>query len=193
MSPRTSGRIVGALFLSAFVFYGGGSALGPVPGGVALIFLNSVAVIGIGLLVRSRLAPDAPRIAELYLWGRSAEAVLLAAGVWFLLAERQNGVDLMYATAMVALAAASVPLFPVLARLGWIPQWFSLWAVIGYLLLAAGAVLEFVAPGVGIFLAVPGGLFEIAFGLLLLRAGFPARSIPDAASVSAPESASAQP
>jgi hypothetical protein len=177
MSPRTSGRIVGALFLSAFVFYGGGSALGPVPGGIALIFLNSIAVIGIGLLVRARLATDAPRIAEVYLWGRAAEAVLLAAGVWFLLAERQNGVDLMYAAAMVALAAASVPLFPALARLGWIPRWFSLWAVLGYLLLAAGAVLEFAAPGVGLF----------------LRAGFPARSASDAASVSAPESASAQP
>lgn len=193
MSPRTSGRIVGGLFLSAFVFYGGGVALGPVPGGVALIFLNSIAVIGIGLLVRARLAPDAPRIAEVYLWGRAVEAVLLAAGVWFMLAERQNGVDLLYAAAMLALAAVSVPLFPTLTRLGWIPRWFSLWAVLGYLLLALGAVLDYVEPGVGLVLAVPGGLFEIAFGILLLRAGFPDRSVPEGASVSAPNSASAQP
>lgn len=174
MNYRTSGRIVGALFLAAFLLYGGGSALGATPGGIVLIFLNSIAVVVIGVLMRGRFVLDAPRPAEGYLWGRSVEAAVLAAGVWFVLADRQVGVEILYAAAMVALAAGSVPLFLALGRIGLFPLWFSRWAVAGYLLLALGAVLEFVWPGVGLPLAVPGGLFEIGFGILLLRAGFPA-------------------
>jgi hypothetical protein len=174
MNHRTAGRIVGALFLAAFLFYGIGSALGASPVGIALIILNSMAVIVIGILMRARFAPDAPRAAEGYLWGRTIEAALLGAGIWFLLTEREIAVDLLYAAAMVALAAGSVPLFLALTRLGLIPRWFGRWAVIGYVLLALGAVLEFVQPGIGIALAIPGGLFEIGFAILLLRVGFPA-------------------
>jgi hypothetical protein len=43
MNHRTAGRIVGALFLAAFLFYGIGSALGASPVGIALIILNSMA------------------------------------------------------------------------------------------------------------------------------------------------------
>jgi hypothetical protein len=174
MNHRTSGRIAGALFLAAFLLYGGGSALGATPGGIALILLNSAAVVVIGILMRARFVLEAPRPAEGYLWGRAVEAALLAAGLWFLLAERAIGVEILYAAAMVALAAGSVPLFLALGRLGLIPLWFSRWAVAGYLLLALGAVLEFVWAGSGIALAIPGGLFEIGFGIVLLRAGFPA-------------------
>ena len=67
MTTRTAGRIVGALFLSAFFLYGGGSfliasttdsaplpdnaaSLGQLSAGATLLLLNSVAVGTIGAL-----------------------------------------------------------------------------------------------------------------------------------------------
>jgi hypothetical protein len=44
MSNRTTGRIVGALFLAAFARYGAGSALVDVPAGLPLMLLNPVVV-----------------------------------------------------------------------------------------------------------------------------------------------------
>lgn len=173
MTPRTAGRIVGALFLAAFVFYGVGTALGPAAAGVALILLNSIGVALIGWLMRARLAPEAPRVAEAYLHARTLEAVLLAAGVWFLLADRPEVNDLLYAAAMIALAAGSVPMLLVIARLRWIPKWFAIWGIAGYALLGGGVLLDYAVPGAGLFLLAPGGLFELAFGILLLRKGFP--------------------
>lgn len=182
MTPLIAGRITGSLFLAAFVLYGGGSALGAVPGGIALIFLNSIAVAAIGFLVQARLRPDAPGAAEGYFWARQAEAVLLAAGVWFLLADRPDTNALLYAAAMCALAVGSIPMLLALKRLQWFPSWFTVWGAIGYALLGIGAVMDFAVPGSGIFFSIPGGLFEIAFGVLLIRAGFPAQAESPAAS-----------
>lgn len=176
MTPLLAGRVTGALFLAAFLCYGGGTALGAVPGGIALIFLNSIAVAAIGFLVRARLRTEAPKTAEAYLWARGTEAVLLAAGVWFLLADRPETNALLYAAAMIALAAGSVPMLLALRRLAWFPAWFTAWGVIGYALLGIGAVADYLVPGTGLFFAMPGGLFEVVFAIVLLRAGFPART-----------------
>ena len=52
----------------------------------------------------------------------------------------------------------------------------SLWISIGmagYVVLAAGALLELTTGrGVAVVAAIPGGLFEIAVGVHLLRRGF---------------------
>jgi hypothetical protein len=182
MTLRTSGRTAGALFLAAFVLYGVGTALGPTPFGITLILLNSVAVVIIGLLIRRWLRPDDPRVAEGYLWARVAEGVLLAVGACFLAADRSEVNDLLYAAAMIALAAGSIPMLLALARLGLIPRWFAYWGAIGYALTAIGVILDFPLPAVGILFLVPGGLFEVAFGLLLVFAGFPTQPDPAAAS-----------
>ena len=42
----------------------------------------------------------------------------------------------------------------------------------GYAVLAAGALLELAGLAVGLVLATPGGLFEVALGLILLARGF---------------------
>lgn len=95
-SLRTTGRLVGALFVSAFLLYGGGqylilSAVGEdvaVPvnassltllcAGSVLLLLNSTAVITIGVLAFRVLRRDYRGIATLYLGTRGVEAVLLA-------------------------------------------------------------------------------------------------------------------
>ncbi|TDQ47207.1 DUF4386 family protein [Actinorugispora endophytica] len=177
MSHRAAGRLTGALFLAAFVFYGGGSALADRPVGIGLMLLNSVAVAAIGGLAFRALREPAPRTARLYLAVRAAEAVLLALGVALLGSGAAAANDIAYATAMFVLGAGSVPFCLALGRHRWVPGWFAWWGAAGYALLGLGAVVEFALPGAGIALAAPGGLFEVAFGLFLLGRGFPAPAV----------------
>ena len=96
MTTKKAGRIVGALFLSAFFLYGGGSFLvasttgsaTPLPGnaaslvqlsaGATLLLLNSVAVATIGTLAFRVVRRRHQRTANVYLATRTAEALLLA-------------------------------------------------------------------------------------------------------------------
>ncbi|MCH7232732.1 DUF4386 domain-containing protein [Glycomyces sp. L485] len=173
MSSLLAGRTVGAQFLSAFLLYGGGSAMADQPIGIGLILLNSIAVAAIGALMLGPLRPLAPRVARAYLGVRIAEAVLLGTGAFLLASGDSEGNDVLYGAAMLILAVGSIPLCLALAEHRWAPKWLCLWGVAGYALLGLGAILEFMVPGAGVVLSVPGGLFEIAFGLLLLRQGFP--------------------
>jgi hypothetical protein len=103
MTTRTTGRIVGALFLLAFVVYGGGSTLvesgSGVPAvvsdiadnqlqisaGVLMILLNSAVVASIGILAFPVLRQHHAISAYAYLITRTFEAVMLAVGAVFLL------------------------------------------------------------------------------------------------------------
>lgn len=93
-STKTVGRVVGGLFISGFLFYGGGSFLTnaatggatPLPEnasstaqlsvGAALMLANSVAVVAIGALVFRVLRGR--RTASSYLATRGVEGILLA-------------------------------------------------------------------------------------------------------------------
>ncbi len=166
-----AGRLTGILFLSAFVLYGAGSALAPGALGSALVLANSAAVVTIGVLCARALRPDAPAAARTYVVARGVEALLLVVGLWLVVTGRA-GDDIAYAGAMVALALGSLPFCRAVAN-RWVPRWFAVWGAVGYVLMAAGAVADLLATGPGIYLAVPGGLFEIAFGVLLVVRGFP--------------------
>ncbi|MGH3500516.1 MAG: DUF4386 domain-containing protein, partial [Nocardioidaceae bacterium] len=103
MSTTTTGRIVGALFLFAFVVYLAGGALVDSATGTAdvlsevadnktqvgvgalLMLANSAAVVGIGVLVFPILRRHDEVSAHAYLVTRVFEAVVLAVGVLFLL------------------------------------------------------------------------------------------------------------
>ncbi|MBW4701775.1 DUF4386 domain-containing protein [Micromonospora sp. RL09-050-HVF-A] len=172
MSLRVAGRWAGAFFLAAFVAYGAGSALAGHPAGVVLVLANSVLVAAIGALAFRALRRVHPGAAWVYLVARGAEAFLLAAGI--VLRDRfgDGAGDLAYQLAMLALGLGSVPFCLTLARRHWLPRWLALWGTVGYALLAVGAAAELAGVAVGVALAVPGGLFEILFGLRLLTRGF---------------------
>lgn len=175
MSHRSAGRIAGILFLSAFVLYGVGNALSAQPVGLALMLLNSAAVATIGAVTfRPLQAAAAPQTALVYVLTRVTEAVALAVGVLFLADGNSGANDVAYAVAMVALGAGSVPFCLSLARHRLAPRWLALWGAAGYALLVAGMMLELALPGAGVVLAIPGGLFEIVLGILLLVRGSPA-------------------
>jgi hypothetical protein len=102
-SRLTYSRLIGALFLSAFVLYGGGLGLATsVVGGrnflstlsaheaslilgAFLMLLNSVVVLSIGVLIFPILENHGKRTAVAYLACRIGEAVFLALGVLALL------------------------------------------------------------------------------------------------------------
>ncbi|EEP70290.1 hypothetical protein MCAG_00617 [Micromonospora sp. ATCC 39149] len=172
MSQRVTGRCAGAFFLLAFVAYGIGSALAGRPAGVALVALNSVMVAAIGMLAFRALRRPHPGAAWTYLVARGAEAFLLTAGVVLLNSAGADAADIAYQLAMLSLGMGSLPFCLALGRQGWLPRWLTVWGFVGYALLAIGTAAELMGAAVGLVLAVPGGLFEIAFALLLLARGF---------------------
>jgi hypothetical protein len=174
MSNRTTGRIVGVLFLAAFVCYGVGGALVDRPVGLALVLLNSVVVATIGVLVFQVLRRPRPRTSATYLIARALEAVLLAVGVVLLVSMGSaEGNSLAYQFAMLILGVGSVPFCYALLRDQFVPGWLAVWGILGYTVLAIGALLELGGLAVGLVLAIPGGLFEVALGLILMARGFP--------------------
>ncbi len=216
MSTRTIGRIVGALFLLAFVTYGAGSALFAtgsgttdvlshvannqmqISAGALLMLVNSAVVAGIGVLAFPVLKPHHGISAYAYLISRALEAVMLAVGIVFLLVliplgqefvdagasnasalpalarVAQAGNHYSYQIAMIFLGLGSVMFCRVLFRARLVPRFLAVWGLVGYAIFATGAILEVLGYGVGVALSVPGGLFEIALGVLLIVKGFPA-------------------
>ena len=174
MSNLSTGRIVGVLFLAAFVCYGAGSALIDSPIGVALVMLNSVVVATLGILVFRMLRDSHIRTAVTYLAARALEAVLLAVGAALLILIGSVAAnDLAYRAGMLALGVGSVPFCRTLLQSQFVPGWLAVWGIVGYAALGAGALLELVGLGQGLVLAIPGGLFEVALGVTLIARGFP--------------------
>jgi uncharacterized protein DUF4386 len=183
MSTRARGRVVGSLFWLAMLAYLSGTALvGAAAGrpiltaaGALLMLLNSVVVAGIGILVRPVLRRHDETSASAYLVSRMVEAVLLAVGVVFVLRLMPVAGEYAYQVAMIALGLGGVVFCRVLLRARLVPRFVAIWGLVGYALLGLGAALEVlgVGVGVGLLLSVPGGLFELALGVLLLVRGFP--------------------
>ena len=173
MSNRTTGRIVGALFLAAFVCYGVGSAVADHAAGAALMLLNSAVVATIGALVFRVLRPRHPMTAAIYLLARAIEAVLLAVGVVLLIwMGSVQGNELAYQIAMLILGVGSIPFCYVLLRDRIVPGWLAVWGMVGYAVFAVGALLELLGFPLGLALSIPGGLFEVALGLTLMARRF---------------------
>lgn len=196
MSARTSGRVIGALVLLAFLLYGGGTSLAATatdgtpalaPVGALLVLLNSVAVAGIGAVAYPVLRAHSEVAAAGYLATRVIEGVLLALGALALLVATSpaapGGADSLavaravdgaaYTSAMLVLGLGSLLLCHVLLRARLVPRALAIWGAVGYACVAAGMALEVVGHGLGLVVWIPGGLFEVALGLLLVVRGFP--------------------
>ena len=190
-SVRRTARIVGALFLAGFLSYGVGNliATGNVRSadgsgstallvtGAALMLLNSAFVIGIGVLMFPILRPHNKDIAAGYVGTRIFEGVVLAIGVVTLIVltgERAKDVNaVFYSVAEVGLGIGSLFFCALLFRTGLVPRFLAVWGFIGYACFAGGNLLElFGVAGAGLVRAIPGGLFELTFGVWLIARGF---------------------
>ena len=77
-----------------------------------------------------------------------------------------------YEVGMLAWSIGGLVLCRVLLRTGLVPRLLALLGLFGYTAFFAGSVLEVLGHSVGNALSVPGGLFEVALGLLLISQGF---------------------
>jgi hypothetical protein len=150
------------------------------------MLLNSLIVIAIAVLLFPILKKFSKQIAIIYLSTRVIEAILLAAGVILILlllpvsreyltastieklyfqnygslAIKYN--ELFYQLAMAVLCLGSLFFCYTLLKSKLVPQFLSVWGLIGYVIFFLGAVLEILGfKGVGLILCIPGGLFEI--------------------------------
>jgi len=190
-STRRTARIVGVLFLAAFLAYGVGNVIATSiagsadPGGsealliagVALMLVNSVIVIGIGVLMFPILQPHNPAIAVGYLGTRIFEGVGLGIGaVCLLVLTGPAAIDanfVAYNVAEVGLGIGSLFFCALLFRTGLVPRFLAVWGFVGYACFAAGSLLElFGVAGAGLVATIPGGLFELTFAIWLIARGF---------------------
>jgi hypothetical protein len=190
-SVRRTARIVGVLFLAGFLAYGVGSAIATsivrsadrsgstalFVTGAALMLLNSAFVIGIGVLMFPILRAHNKAIAAGYLGTRIFEGVVLAIGVVSLLVlTGPAAIDanfVAYNIAMAGLGIGSLFFCALLFRTGLVPRFLAVWGFIGYACFAGGTLLElFGVAGAGLVAAIPGGLFELTFGIWLIARGF---------------------
>lgn len=164
--------------------------------GAVLMLANSAIVVGIGALMLPVLRQRHPITAAVYLAARISEAVLMAVGVLLLLllipladayspgtggeaaaslaAALQQGNQYALNIAMIGLGLGSVLFCHALLRSGLVPRYLAVLGLIGYPILAAGEALSLLGYDVGMVHFAPGGLFEVALGVLLLIRGFPA-------------------
>lgn len=185
MRQLTSGRAIGALFLSAFVLYGLGSVLTESDSavatalGTALVVGNSAAVTWIGLLAWRVFAGDrvSDRVgARTYLLTRLAEATVLLVGLLPAI-----DADRAFWVAMLVLGVGSVPFCLALKRHRLVPRPLAVLGLCGYPVLALGAVVELSGSAVGYWFFIPGGLFELVLGVVLVSRGFRSARTPSAA------------
>jgi hypothetical protein len=162
-----------------------------------LMLVNSALVIGIGALMFPILKRHSQVVAVGYLATRVFEGIILTVGVVSLLslvtvsrtyteagapddsyfatlaALASGGNFLAYNVAMAALGVGSIFFCFLMYRSSLVPRFLAAWGVVGYAIFAAGCLLEIVGlAGAGLVASVPGGLFEVFFGIWLIVKGF---------------------
>jgi len=164
-------------------------------GGV-LMLMNSVCVVGIGALMLPILKAYNKMLAYTYLSFRIIESVTLSLGIISLLSLTTISEEFVkigspdnnsyfqtlsnlviktnffaYQTAMIFLGLGSLPFCYLLYQSKLIPRLLSAWGFIGYAIFLSGAILELFGFNFSLILSIPGGLFEVAFGIWLIVKG----------------------
>lgn len=181
MSDRTTLALVGFLYLIAFPLYGGGQYLmlgGQHALGLALVLGNTLAVIGIGVLLRPLVARTAPRVAALTLWGRILEGLILGAGAIAYVSTAGKGLgdvlnDHAYQAAMLVLSAAGAVLARWMLAARVIPAVLAAAGIAAYAALGAGIILEIIGQeDLSLWFIAGAGIFELIFALWLMVRGW---------------------
>jgi len=170
--------------------------------GFLLVVMNSVVVVGIAALLFPLLERYNKPVAIGYLSARILEALLLLIGAMSVLSVAGKTTESTltapmnplyyetlliiagsantwaYQTAMFVLGVGSVGFCYVLFRARLLPPALSLLGLVGYVILAAGALCEFLGLPVGLVPSIPGGLFELGFALWTLANPSALRPLP---------------
>jgi Domain of unknown function (DUF4386) len=161
--------------------------------GAFLMLLNTVVDIGKGVLFFPIAERRGKRTALAYLAAITVQVVLLDLGVLVLLmllplsqsigggsASWAAGAGslltqantLAYELGQGTLAFGALFMTWLLFRTRMVPRTLAILGVVGYAIHLTGAVAEISGTHVGLALSIPGGLFEVAFGVWLIGKGF---------------------
>lgn len=181
-TKRKDVRLIGLCFILVMLCYGFGTTLldGKNPtgmtAGVVLVIMNSVLVCYLGWSLPRALQHAGKLQARFYFVSRVSEAVLLAVALYFKVAETDNETSLLvqfwcYQTAMFSLGIGSILFGLSLKELPGLSTGMLNWGIFGYALLAVGCIAEVLGFPIGIYLSLPGGLFELTLGTVLMFTG----------------------
>jgi hypothetical protein len=162
--------------------------------GALLMLADALFVAVIGVLLYAVGRGVGERVAIGYLATRIIEAVGLAVGVTFVLlpvtlgdhefgdaatltAVAGQGNAIAYRIAMIALGIGSVPFWYLASRAGLVPRSLAALGMAGYAIFFTGYALDILGFDVGLLLAIPGGLFEVALAIWLIARGFNSPSV----------------
>ena len=181
---RKTGIAIGVLMLMAFVLYGVGQAMvvARPQAGLLMIVLNSMVVTSLGYLFVILLGDSGRVVSSLYLGTRILEAAFLAFGGFMLYSAAviPDGAlvtavpiinDGAYQMAMFSLGIGSVLLFWSMTGKKQLPMWLGIWGITGYALLSTGSVLGLWGSSMSMYVAIPGGLFEVTFAFWMIFKG----------------------
>ena len=167
-------RIIGLLFIGAFLCYGIGRNFFESQNnseqliGGFLILINSIFVIYIGIFLSKTIKPFHSLVANTYLFTRIIEAIALSSILLNLILNTKISYDLGYHIAMLSLGIGSIPMCFVLYKNNIVASWLAIWGIIGYSLLFLGFLLELFGIEWSMYLLIIGGLWEIIFAVRLI-------------------------
>lgn len=160
--------------------------------GAFLMLLNTVVDIGKGVLFFPIAERRGKRTALVYLAAITVQVVLLDLGVLFLLMlvplsefvagataspaglgsllTQANTLAFQLGQGTLAFGALFMTWFLFQNRM--VPRTLALWGVAGYAIHLAGAIAEIFGIHVGLLMSLPGGSFEVGFGIWLIAKGF---------------------
>ena len=142
------------------------------------------------------LRPHSERMAIGYFAGRIIEASIMSVSVLFILLQIPLGAEYAKAEAgdistlkalstvfaqaqlytyelgMIAIGLAGLLLCTTLYRANLVPRWLAVWGFIGYAIFFCGMVSAVMGSGLGDMASIPGGLWEVFFGIWLIVKGF---------------------
>ncbi len=207
-------RLIAALYLTGFLFYGTGTALiASVVGapdflatigehramialGAVLMLLPIITDVWRAVVFFPILGNQGRSTALTYFGAQIISVAMFFFGVLSLLLLVPFGEHAMVATgatpewataigallvqsneyafqiSQIALAFGSLSLWAFGFRVGLIPRAFAAWGLVGYVFLMAGCIAELFGLRIGMWMLIPGALFEIALPVWLLIKGF---------------------
>ncbi|CDZ75630.1 putative membrane protein [Peptoniphilus sp. ING2-D1G] len=150
--------------------------------GLILEFVNSIAVIIIGICIHLRFKKQFQKMTFYYLISRILEGVLLALGGILSIKAYNGSIEIhqmFFNLSMLILGIYSVFFFNHLRRKNIGPSWLMTLGTVGYLSLAIYSIVNVVGKSqiAPMLLFGPGAIFEIAFPLWLIFKGFKEKEI----------------
>ena len=89
----------------------------------------------------------------------------------------ETGGGYAYQIAMAIWGLGGLLFVSVLYRSKLVPRLLSVWGIIGYIVFVSGTILELFGYPVGVYLSLPGGLFELSLSVWLIAKGFNSAAI----------------